>query len=100
MLRHYYCLVQQHIEPETEELNDQIFLTLGGGEFTHANEMIQAIAELQGIDLPTATLHRKVISKEGASSFDNAQVRQLASQMSYSDSTARRYYQMKLYCIH
>ena len=52
VLRQYYCLVRKYIEAENEELNDRMFLTLGGGKSNHVNDAIQNSAVSQGIELP------------------------------------------------
>ena len=95
VLKHYVRLVREHVEAETDELEERLFLTMSGNEYTRVNDALQSFAQSQGIKLPSATIQRKVIPTEAAATLDDAEMRQLASQMSYTVSTARRHYQLK-----
>ena len=91
----HYKLVRKRIVAVNRNLKQRMFLTLSGREMTHVNRTLQAFAARVGISLPTATLHRKVISTEGAAELEDHQVRQLAVHMSHTVAVARRHYQLR-----
>ena len=91
----YYKLVRKRIVAVDRNLKRRMFLTLSGREMTNVNRTLQAFAARVGVSLPTATLHRKVISTEGAAELEDHQVRQLAVHMSHTVAVARRHYQLR-----
>ena len=75
------------------ELNDDLFLSYTGSEFRKVSEAIQKVARIFNISIPPPSLHRKVIASEGRRNLDEGNMWLLASHMSHSEATSRRFYQ-------
>jgi len=65
-----------------------------GNEFCKINEAIQHIGEEYGIKIPSARLHRKVITTTAHGSVDDNTMRKLNRHMAYSAATSAMYYQL------
>ena len=94
MINDYLKYIRNNVEPQTDELRDNLFLTQTGNEFKKISEAIQKIAKrFNTITPPPPSLYRKVIASEGRKCLDETRMRSLASHMAHSEATSRKFYQ-------
>ena len=93
MINDYLQYIRKFITPKTVELSDNLFLSYTGNEFRKVSEAIQKVARIFDISTPPPSLHRKVIASEGRKNLDEGNMRLLATHMSHSEATSRRFYQ-------
>ena len=58
----YYELMRSKMTPQSKELSRRFFLTASGNAFRKVMKTIKMVAKANGISVPTASLHRKVIA--------------------------------------
>ena len=58
----YYELMRSKMTPQSKELSMRFFLTASGNAFRKVMKTIKMVAKANGISVPTASLHRKVIA--------------------------------------
>lgn len=93
MINQYLTYVRKTIVANTDELKDNLFLTITGNEFKKICETIQLVASKFDLSTPSPSVHRKVIASEGRKYLDEGGMRSLASHMSHSETTSRKFYQ-------
>ena len=93
MINDYLQCIRNFIQPQTDELSSNLFLSHTGSEFRKISENVQKVARRFNIFTPPASLHRKVIATEGRKCLNEQNMRSLTSHMAHSEATSRKFYQ-------
>lgn len=96
IMSRYNNFIRANISPQCEMLEKRFFLTRTGNAFRKISETIQKVAEAYGIQMPTASLHRKVMATTAHSddTLSEGKMRALNKHMSHSAATSSKYYQL------
>ena len=96
MMCQYYELVRSKVTPKSKELSRRFFLTASGNAFRKVTETIKMVAKANGISVPTASLHKKVIATTAHcdDELTEGNIRSLSKHMSHSIATSKKFYQL------
>ena len=93
IINRYVKYIRNNTTPQTDELKENLFLTMAGNEFKKISETIQSVAIKFNIHTPSPNIHRKVIATEGRKNLDDGKMRSLATHMAHTETTSRKFYQ-------
>jgi len=95
LLHNYYKYIRVPMVAASTELGERLFLMATGTEFRKVYELMNTVAERFHINIPTPTIHRKMVSTDANEQCSPADVGLIQDHMSHSKQTAERYYQTK-----